>query len=192
MTTPSSRAAATSELQASYADRLAADLDRVAEQQQRLNAEIASLQEQLTALQHDHAMLQSMHTALQALTPAAGQGGGARARGGAGGRPSPRRARGGARPAARKAAAPRTGGSARTRPTLVDLIRGYLAAQDEPRSAAEITDALTRANPQRDIKPKVVRTTIEVLVGRGLVQRHKHNRSVTYTARSQAARPGAS
>ncbi|GGX84872.1 hypothetical protein [Streptomyces fructofermentans] len=66
-------------------------------------------------------------------------------------------------------------------PTLVELIRDHLARQPEPRSAAEITTALTAAHPDRDIKPKVVRTTTEGLVAKGHVQRTKQGSSVFYT-----------
>ncbi|MEU3792864.1 hypothetical protein AB0F07_24190 [Streptomyces fructofermentans] len=66
-------------------------------------------------------------------------------------------------------------------PTLVELIRDHLARQPEPRSAAEITTALAAAHPDRDIKPKVVRTTTEGLVAKGHVQRTKQGSSVFYT-----------
>ncbi|MFJ8061047.1 hypothetical protein [Streptomyces sp. NPDC096142] len=49
------------------------------------------------------------------------------------------------------------------RPTLVELIRRHLAEQNEPRSAAEISTALSQAHPERDIKTKVVRVTTEGL-----------------------------
>ncbi|MEV0257340.1 hypothetical protein AB0H82_24185 [Streptomyces sp. NPDC050732] len=69
-------------------------------------------------------------------------------------------------------------------PTLVELIRGHLAAQSEPRSAAEIATALGQAHPQRSVKTTVVRTTLEGLVAKSQVQRSKQGSSVFYTAAS--------
>ncbi|MFH8612617.1 hypothetical protein ACH4D5_34585 [Streptomyces sp. NPDC018029] len=67
-------------------------------------------------------------------------------------------------------------------PTLVELIRGHLAEQSEPRSAAEIATALGQAHPQRSVKTTVVRTTLEGLVAKSQAQRSKQGSSVFYTA----------
>ncbi|MEW2810769.1 hypothetical protein AB0929_27265 [Streptomyces massasporeus] len=67
-------------------------------------------------------------------------------------------------------------------PTLVELIRRHLAAQKEPRSAAEISTALGQAHPHRDIAAKVVRVTLEGLVAKSQAERSKQGRSVFYTA----------
>ncbi|UGQ11445.1 hypothetical protein LO772_32430 [Yinghuangia sp. ASG 101] len=177
----------TTELKATYAAQVSADLERNAEQQQRLTVEIESLQGQLTALRRDHALLRSMITALRApVPPKSAKQGPARRRSTATARPSRTSTTGATRPAAKKATAkPTRRTKSATGPTLVELIRRYLTAQDAPRSAADVTDALTRAHPGRSIKPKVVRVTIEGLVSRGQVQRHKRNRSVSYTARKR-------
>ncbi|MFE7029613.1 hypothetical protein ACFU9Y_04830 [Streptomyces sp. NPDC057621] len=88
---------------------------------------------------------------------------------------------------------PATGGTAAkaskatAQPSLVDLIRGHLEAQNEPRSAAEITTALTAAHPERTIKTTVVRTTLENLVARSSAHRNKQGSSVFYTAATEAA-----
>ncbi|MDQ0710826.1 cobalamin biosynthesis Mg chelatase CobN [Streptomyces luteogriseus] len=74
------------------------------------------------------------------------------------------------------------GGSKSAEPTLVELIRRHLAAQKEPRSAAEISTALGQAHPQRDISVKVVRVTLEGLVAKSQAERSKQGRSVFYTA----------
>ncbi|MFS8197949.1 hypothetical protein ACLVWQ_04600 [Streptomyces sp. CWNU-52B] len=84
-------------------------------------------------------------------------------------------------PAKSQAAKPADGG-----PTLVELIREHLGRQSEPRSSAELSTALTEAHPEREIKPKVVRTTVEGLVARGQVQRTKQGSSVFYTASTSA------
>ncbi|MFE5754541.1 hypothetical protein ACFQ7M_18605 [Streptomyces massasporeus] len=74
-------------------------------------------------------------------------------------------------------------GSAKSaEPTLVELIRRHLAAQKEPRSAAEISTALGQAHPHRDIAAKVVRVTLEGLVAKSQAERSKQGRSVFYTA----------
>ncbi|MBB4710300.1 cobalamin biosynthesis Mg chelatase CobN [Streptomyces luteogriseus] len=74
------------------------------------------------------------------------------------------------------------GRSKSTEPTLVELIRRHLAAQKEPRSAAEISTALDQAHPHRDIAAKVVRVTLEGLVAKSQAERSKQGRSVFYTA----------
>ncbi|MEU9609335.1 hypothetical protein [Streptomyces sp. NPDC048057] len=99
--------------------------------------------------------------------------------------------------AAPKAAAPKAaaskgaakkGGAAKesaaksaVQPTLVELIRLHLVEQGEPRSAAEVTAALSKVHPDRTIKATVVRTTLEGLVARNLAHRSKQGTSVFYT-----------
>ncbi len=61
--------------------------------------------------------------------------------------------------------------TAAAKPTLVELIRGHLEKQNEPRSAAEITTALTQAHPDRSVKTTVVRTTLEGLVAKSHADR---------------------
>ncbi|MGN9815503.1 hypothetical protein ACTMUQ_09165 [Streptomyces sp. SD11] len=96
------------------------------------------------------------------------------------------------KPAAAKSTASKTGvsktgaqsGAAESgpaKPTLVELIREHLGRQSEPRSSAEVATALAEAHPEREIKPKVVRTTVEGLVAKGQVQRTKQGSSVFYT-----------
>jgi hypothetical protein len=170
---------------------------RNAKNQERIDAEVTALQEQLLALQRDHGLLVNLQQALsgqsptdasprsdETVTPA----------------PSvPRQASAEPTPARQKKAAasrPRTtpaknldpkaptpGGK---QPTLVELIRTHLGQQSEPRSSAEISTALAQAHPDRDIKPKVVRTTVEGLVAKGHVHRTKQGSSVFYTASETA------
>jgi hypothetical protein len=73
------------------------------------------------------------------------------------------------------------------KPTLVELVRGHLSEQKEPRSAAEIATALGQAHPERGIKATVVRTTLEGLVARTQAQRTKQGASVFYTSAESAA-----
>ncbi|WP_333737642.1 hypothetical protein [Streptomyces sp. IBSBF 2806] len=91
---------------------------------------------------------------------------------------------------AKKDTAP--GEAAKTaQPTLVDLVRGHLTQQSEPRSAAEIATALGETHPERTVKVTVVRTTLEGLVAKAQAQRTKQGSSVFYTAAdaSEAAAP---
>ncbi|MEU6772376.1 hypothetical protein [Streptomyces sp. NPDC046759] len=73
------------------------------------------------------------------------------------------------------------------RPTLIELVRRHLAEQQEPRSAAEVTEALGTAHPDREIQTKVVRTTLENLVARNSAQRTKQGSSVFYTLAGASA-----
>jgi len=82
-----------------------------------------------------------------------------------------------AKPAAKKAAARAT-----AQPTLVELVREHLVGQREPRSAAEVTTALSEAHSGRTVKTTVVRTTLEGLVAKNQAQRTKQGTSVYYTA----------
>jgi hypothetical protein len=88
---------------------------------------------------------------------------------------------------ASSAKAPKAAG----KPSLVDLIRNHLKQQNEPRSAAAISSALTQAHPDRTIKTTVVRTTVEGLVARSHAHRTKQGSSVFYTATTtpQSAEP---
>ncbi|MCX4238229.1 hypothetical protein [Streptomyces ortus] len=99
-----------------------------------------------------------------------------------------------AQPAAAKSTVSKTAAksveSGPAKPTLVELIREHLGRQSEPRSSAEVATALAEAHPDREIKPKVVRTTVEGLVAKGQVQRSKQGSSVFYTT-SKAAPAGA-
>ncbi|MEU7405312.1 hypothetical protein [Streptomyces sp. NPDC044948] len=84
--------------------------------------------------------------------------------------------------AAGKTVAKKAPASTAARPTLVELVRGHLAGQSEPRSAAEVTTALGEAHSGRTVKTTVVRTTLEGLVAKNQAQRTKQGTSVYYTA----------
>ncbi|MGW0769283.1 hypothetical protein [Streptomyces sp. NPDC002676] len=186
--------ATATELTSQYISQVTSDLERNAKEQERITAEIAALQQQLAVLQHDHSVLDTMRKALgvPAHTAPAAEPAGSTV-------PSPRKkattATGrrqqtkngtGAQPDAakrpRKKAATAAQSGRPAQPTLVTLIDQHLADQSEPRSAAEITAALSQAHPDRDIQATVVRTTLENLVARNKAQRTKQGRSVFYTA----------
>ncbi|MFC8938963.1 hypothetical protein ACFT1B_12600 [Streptomyces griseoincarnatus] len=67
------------------------------------------------------------------------------------------------------------------RPLLKDLLLDILKGYDEPRHAAELRDELVSKHPDRIPTPQVVRNTLESLVAKGLIERHKQGRSVMYT-----------
>lgn len=194
-------AASVTELTSHYANQVAGDLEQNVKEQQRITAEIASLQEQLATLQRDHTVLMNMQQAL-GVAPSAGT---ATAEPESPVVPSPRK-KSAAEPGKRRTGKAATGGQSGTgkrstkkavaepaaaksaspaaQPTLVELVRGHLAVQSEPRSAAEVAEALGKAHPGREIQTKVVRTTLENLVARNSAQRTKQGSSVFYTVPS--------
>jgi hypothetical protein len=88
------------------------------------------------------------------------------------------------------AGAPRTGRSTSKKagaegkprqPLLGDVLMDLLAAHGEPRLAKELRDELLEKHPERMPTPQVVRNTLESLVAKGRIQRHKQQRSVMYS-----------
>jgi hypothetical protein len=178
-----------------YTAQVTGDLERNAKEQERIAADIEALQDHMRALQNDHTVLVTMHQALSGL-PTTGADVAAAAT-----QAVPRQASPTSRQskpkktaatgtntkktAPKKPAAKATSAKATTtaaKPSLVDLIRGHLEQQSEPRSAADVTTALTKAHPDRTIKTTVVRTTLENLVAKSRVHRDKQGSSVFYTA----------
>ncbi|MFF2519038.1 hypothetical protein [Streptomyces sp. NPDC058086] len=188
------------ELTSQYIAQVTGDLERNAKEQERIGQEIEALQEQLHALQHDHTVLVNMQQALGSA--------GRAAEADAAGTPSvphqtsaepkqskPKKAAAtGAKKTAPKKpatqASPAKASTAATKPTLVELIRGHLEQESEPRSAAEIAVALTQAHPDRSVKTTVVRTTLEGLVAKSRAHRTKQGSSVFYTT-AAASEPAA-
>ncbi|MEU3338902.1 hypothetical protein [Streptomyces sp. NPDC006668] len=186
--------AGNSELTSHYSAQVAGDLERNLKEQDRLQEEIEALQAQLTALQEDHTVLVNIQQALgvpaappqpapePATVPAP------RKRKTASGSGKDKQARAtkptaSARKTGKKTSAP----AAPSAPSkLVDLVREHLAGQQEPRSAAEVATALQQQHPERDIKTKIVRLTLEGLVARNHAQRTKQGRSVFYTTPESA------
>ncbi|MGV4980883.1 hypothetical protein ACVB8X_32445 [Streptomyces sp. NRAIS4] len=208
------------ELTSQYVSQVTNDLERNVKEQERITAEIAALQEQLAALEHDHTILVSMRQALGVAssmsTPVATEGAvvpaprkqtvttsGTRR---APKKEAPEQTEGKKRPAKKPATTkPATAKSVSTKPaakkaagqtaqpTLVELVRRHLAEQQEPRSAAEVAEALGTAHPDREIQTKVIRTTLENLVARNSAQRTKQGSSVFYTlpAAAESTAPSA-
>jgi len=66
-------------------------------------------------------------------------------------------------------------------PLLGDLLSDVLSQYEEPRLAKELRDELLEKHPDRTPTPQVVRNTLESLVAKGRIRRHKQQRSVMYT-----------
>ena len=194
----------TTDLKAQYTAQVTADLERNAKEQERLHGEIDALQDQLRSLQQDHGVLANMQQALgvvtpepapaadkvaappvprqkTAATPLAAKRTRAKKAEKAEKVSPPQSAKEAKKPAA-KATAPTTSAPKSNQPTLVELIRRHLTGQSEPRSAAEVASALTKAHPDRRIQTNVVRTTLEGLVAKSNAQRSRQGSSVYYTA----------
>lgn len=71
-------------------------------------------------------------------------------------------------------------------PLLGEILTELLGAHSEPRLAKELHAELTVQHPDRSPTPQVVRNTLESLVAKGQVQRHKQQRSVMYTLAGDA------
>lgn len=176
---------APTELTSQYISQVTSDLDRNVKEQERIKEELAVLQAQLATLQQDHTVLVSVREALgvpaSPSEPAVAEGAAV---------PSPRKTTAHStttgRQTRKKATTPGPQGketSAKSaQPTLIDLIHQHLTEQKEPRSAAEIAEALRQTYTERAIDTKVVRTTLENLVAKSRVHRTKQGRSVLYTA----------
>ncbi|WP_413812212.1 hypothetical protein [Streptomyces sp. OE57] len=184
-------------LKSQYAAQVAADLERNSAEHERLSSQIAALQGQLATLEDNRALLLGMRQTL-----GGDAAGGATEDGGVSGSGDGSSAKrevaavSATRKTRKKAAAgdrrkgAESGGSRPRRqrvretgvPTLRELVRDDLAQHGEPRSAAEVTSALNQAFPKREIKPTVVRGTLESLVAKGQAHRTKQKRSVFYSA----------
>lgn len=73
-------------------------------------------------------------------------------------------------------------------PLLGDLLMSLLGGHDEPRPAKELRDELLMKHPDRNPTPQVVRNTLESLVAKGCIRRHKQQRSVMYTVTESGRR----
>ncbi|MGW1929672.1 hypothetical protein [Streptomyces sp. NPDC001919] len=152
----------------------------------RLQQELA---ERLTTLRHEEALLtdilklaqQYEGSAVPSRLPQQSQAEPVVARAerpaaGSGGRRStaPKRARAAGTP---EAAAKKPS----RQPLLGGLLLELLGRYEEPRLAKELRDELLTRHPDRTPTPQVVRNTLESLVAKGRIQRHKQQRSVMYT-----------
>ncbi|MFJ3673593.1 hypothetical protein ACIPSE_44850 [Streptomyces sp. NPDC090106] len=175
---------------------MAGDLERILKEQERLGAEIDALQSQLADLDRDRTVLLSLQealgTATVAPTPDAAPRPAEKKTTTAPAKGTKTRAKKSAPATSKARSAKKTAPAKATEPqqsSLVALAREFLAGQSEPRSAAEIAEALTRQHPDRTIKATVVRTTLEGLVAKNQAQRNKQGSSVFYTTPTPATPP---
>ncbi|MBT2490996.1 hypothetical protein J7E96_21245 [Streptomyces sp. ISL-96] len=182
-------------LQTQYAQQVDTDLERNTKEQERITAEVAALQDQLAALQKDHELLVSMQAALgtshvkkarasKVAKPAkTAKAGKAAAAAPAVTVPAARRAKAnpGTDKRSRKTAESNTGAKAnKTSPPLRELVVAVLAKHEEPRSAAEVTQELAQAHPERTLSVTVVRNALEASVAKNQSERTKQQKSVYY------------
>ena len=168
------------ELASQYIAQVTGDLEHNTKEQDRVGQEIEALQEQLRALRQDHTVLVNMQQALGTASPAAEAAAPSVPHQASGEPKQSKPKKTTAKKPAAKASSVKASETA-AKPTLVELIRGHLEQQSEPRSAAEITTALTQAHPDRSVKTTVVRTTLEGLVAKSHAHRTKQGSSVFYT-----------
>ena len=179
------------ELTSQYSRQVADDLKRNLKEQERISGEIDALKAQLVALEQDNTVLVNIQQALgTSAAPAVSESTTAvraprkkkTAASMADKQPRAKKSATPARKQTRKKNAPEASAVPSAQPTLVDLVREHLTGQGEPRSAAEITAALDKQHPERNVKTTVVRTTLENLVAKNQAQRTKQGASVFYTA----------
>ncbi|MEW5539270.1 hypothetical protein AB1339_16630 [Streptomyces cyaneofuscatus] len=169
---------------ADYAQRVTDDLSANRTEQERVRAELARLQEELVRLEESEQVLTKMQEVL-GTTPkqTAKKGKGTKTAA----VPAARRSNGKtaagktdtttARKTSKKSASPKKPGE----PTWLELTTAHLTAQNEPKSAAEVSAALTEAHPERAVQVTIVRNTLEQGVAQGLFARSKQGRSVFYS-----------
>lgn len=177
------------EVTAQYITQVTTDLANNNQEQEQIGAEIKSLQQKLSALKRDQTVLLQVREALGSLTD----------------HPTGTESPVSAVLAARTAQVPTTSADDATgtatetpkpvpaardnhrkpnptaQPTLVELVREYLAMQNDGVPASDVVAALTAAHPDRRILPTVIRTTLENLVAKSNAVRTKRGSSVFYS-----------
>ncbi|MGX9919755.1 hypothetical protein ACWIG4_07880 [Streptomyces sp. NPDC002248] len=161
----SSQSAAT--IRSRYVEQAASDLEENRRRQQQLT-------EEMRVLKQEEALLTDILSLTERFAPTppaqewkegAAGGSGRRSRG-AGGRDGED-----VKPARGKSPSPLLG----------DLLAELLGASTEPRAAKDLRAELMAKHPERTPTPQVVRNTLESLVAKGRLRRHKERRSVLYT-----------
>ncbi|MFJ9062006.1 hypothetical protein [Streptomyces sp. NPDC102409] len=181
----------TSTISADYTQRITDDLSTNRREQERVRSELTRLQGELLQLEEGEQVLVKMQEVLgDSGKPAARQGKGRTtasvptARRPRSKTTSQKRSRTSKPQAPTDAEAPASGATrakGSSEPTWRELVTAYLNDQREPKSAAEVTAALTESNSQRKTQVTVVRNTLEQGVAHGLLERSKQGRSVYYS-----------
>ncbi|WP_051774800.1 hypothetical protein [Streptomyces sp. NRRL S-237] len=177
-------------IQDDYAQQIASDLSENQTAQEQVRSELTRLQEELHQLEDNSRILLKMQEALgvpaEAASSQATHRGAKRAA-----VPSARSSSPAGKKAASKTAAPAKAPRARkppveaakdTGPSWLELITTVFAGQTEPKSAAEVTESVSTAHPERKVQAAVIRNTLEQAVSRGLLERSKQGRSVYYAS----------
>ncbi|MEU4731430.1 hypothetical protein [Streptomyces sp. NPDC023588] len=181
-------------VQDDYAQQIASDLSTNQSAQEQTRKELERLTRELEELQEGEKVLLKMQDALgisakPASTPTAKRNV-KRAAVPAARSASARSAKKAPEPKAAATAAPRkrkAAGETEVKketsggPSWLELVMATLAGQTEPRSAAEVTETLSAAHPERKVQAAVIRNTLEQGVARGRLERSKQGRSVYYT-----------
>ncbi|MGW7758008.1 hypothetical protein ACWGK6_42135 [Streptomyces violaceusniger] len=192
-------------LKSQYAAQINTDLELNSADHERVSSEITALQQQLLVLENNRTLLLGMRQSLgdeaagdvPENTGVSSSANGSSAARKSAERSATRKPKKQTDTASGKRKGAESGGNRTKRvraagaPTLRDLIHGDLTQHGEPRSAAEVTAALTQTLPDREIKATVVRSTLEALVAKGEAHRTKQQRSVLYSATAPDAAAGA-
>ncbi|MFF4901848.1 hypothetical protein [Streptomyces sp. NPDC001068] len=161
-------------LRSRYAEQAASDLEENRQRQRELIEEISKLQQEESLLVDILTLAERYENPSDASRPAVQ----------AQSRSAPRKQR--RSPAAAHARGQVTGTSSEVKgkahqPLLVDLLIELLGDHGEPCLARELREEFLQKHPDRAPTPQVVRNTLESLVAKGRVQRHRQRRSVMYT-----------
>ncbi|SEG92158.1 hypothetical protein SAMN05216223_12569 [Actinacidiphila yanglinensis] len=182
----------TATLRSRYVEQAASDLEEIRRQQQELTERIRVLQQE-EALLVDILTL-AERTPSEEASPLPEQAQDeptlAPARSSAAGAPRAAGGRATGSGATRGRAAGGSAGKKGRQPLLGDLLMELLGSHDEPRLAKELRDELMEQHPDREPTPQVVRNTLESLVAKGRIRRHRQQRSVMYSL-VQSAKPAA-
>lgn len=183
----------TATLRSRYVEQAASDLEEIRRQQQELTEKFRVLQQEEALLVDILSLAErapseepsplpeqaqderTLSPARSSATRTASPGAGGRAAGSGASR-------------SRVAGAP--AGKKARQPLLGDLLMQLLDSHDEPRLAKELREELMEKHPDRAPTPQVVRNTLESLVAKGRIRRHRQQRSVKYSL-VPSARPAA-
>ncbi|MFE3162580.1 hypothetical protein [Streptomyces sp. NPDC059224] len=161
-------------LRSRYVEQAASDLEENRQRQRELTEEIARLQQE-EALLVDILTLAERYENLSDASRLPEQ---------AQNRSAPRKQRrsSGAAPVRSRVTGAASGPKGKShQPLLGDLLIELLGSHDEPCLARELREELLHKHPDRTPTPQVVRNTLESLVAKGRVRRHRQRRSVMYT-----------
>ncbi|MEV0850151.1 hypothetical protein AB0J21_30495 [Streptomyces sp. NPDC049954] len=186
----------TATLRSRYVEQAASDLEENRRRQQELSEKIAVLRQE-EALLSDIMRLAERYEGPSdpSRLPEQAQDEPALARSRRGGESTSRKgsaAGAAAQNVARGKARAKTAAKGKSRqPLLGDVLMELLRRYEEPRLAKELRDELLEKHPDRTPTPQVVRNTLESLVAKGRIRRHKQQRSVMYTLVEPSRQAGA-